>query len=200
MRKLKNWGGVKRVNIVKGVAHALCYMHHKCLPPIVHQDISNFGTAKFLNPNSANWIALAGTYGYVAPEPGCTMEVNEKSDVYSFGVVALEIVIGRHPRDLLSSLSSRRSSSSSTALLVHTMPIVDFLDQHISRPTHQVAKEVLSVIKIAFACLNSGPQSSPTMKQVSQQFETHQRLHLSKPLPMITLGELLALDGLALAI
>ena len=31
----------KRVNIVKGVAHALCYMHHDCIPPIVHRDISS---------------------------------------------------------------------------------------------------------------------------------------------------------------
>ena len=29
--------------------------------------VSDFGTAKFLNPDSANWSALAGTYGYVAP-------------------------------------------------------------------------------------------------------------------------------------
>ncbi|VVA13805.1 PREDICTED: MDIS1-interacting receptor like [Prunus dulcis] len=59
-------------------------MHHDCLPPIVHLDISSknilldseyeacvsdFGTAKFLNPDSTNWSALAGTYGYIAPGP-----------------------------------------------------------------------------------------------------------------------------------
>ncbi|XP_061993690.1 MDIS1-interacting receptor like kinase 2-like [Rosa rugosa] len=182
----KELGWSKRVNILKGVAHALCYMHHECLPPIVHRDISSknilldseygayvsdFGTAKFLNPNSANWTAVAGTYGYVAPELAYTMEVNEKCDVYSFGVVALEIVIGRHPADLLSSLSLGLSSSS-TALPAHTMPVEDVLDQRISPPTHQVVGEVLSLMKIAFACLSSGPQSRPTMKQVSQQFET----------------------------
>lgn len=70
------------MNIVKGVAHALCYMHHNCLPPIVLRDISSknilldseyeasvsdFGTAKFLIPDSVNWTAIAGTHGYVAP-------------------------------------------------------------------------------------------------------------------------------------
>ncbi|KAM5575735.1 hypothetical protein ABKV19_014596 [Rosa sericea] len=85
-------------------------------------------------------------------------------------------------------------------LASHPMPVVDVLDQRMSPPTHQVSVEVLSLMKVAFACLSSDPRSCPTMKQVSQQFETHQRLHLSKPLPMITLGELLALDGLALAI
>ena len=31
----------KRVNIIKGVAHALSYLHHDCSPPIVHRDISS---------------------------------------------------------------------------------------------------------------------------------------------------------------
>lgn len=72
----------KRINIVKGVANALFYMHHNCSPPIVHRDItsknilldseyeahvSDFGTAKLLNADSSHWTALAGTYGYVAP-------------------------------------------------------------------------------------------------------------------------------------
>ncbi|XP_047261911.1 MDIS1-interacting receptor like kinase 2-like, partial [Capsicum annuum] len=71
-----------RVNIIKGVAFALSYMHHDCSPPIVHRDISSsnvlldsefearvsdFGIAKILKPDSSNCTALAGTYGYVAP-------------------------------------------------------------------------------------------------------------------------------------
>ncbi|GKB25016.1 MDIS1-interacting receptor like kinase 2-like protein [Tanacetum coccineum] len=31
----------KRANIIKGIAHALSYMHHDCSPPIVHRDISS---------------------------------------------------------------------------------------------------------------------------------------------------------------
>lgn len=73
---------LKRVDIIKGVANALCYLHHECSPPIVHRDISSnnvllddegnphvsdFGTAKFLRPNSSNWTLFAGTLGYVAP-------------------------------------------------------------------------------------------------------------------------------------
>ena len=72
----------KRLNIIKGVAHAMSYMHHECSPPIVHRDISSknvlldsqyeahvsdFGIAKLLNRDSSNWTSLAGTYGYIAP-------------------------------------------------------------------------------------------------------------------------------------
>jgi len=31
-----NWS--KRVNVIKGIAEALSYMHHDCTPPIVHRD------------------------------------------------------------------------------------------------------------------------------------------------------------------
>ncbi|KAI5355537.1 Hypothetical predicted protein [Prunus dulcis] len=215
----KELGWSKRVNIVKGVAHALSYMHHDCLPPIVHGDISSnnilldfefeasvadFGAAKFLSTNSTHWTSLAGTYGYVAPELAYTMEVNEKCDVYSFRVVTLEIVVGRHPGDLISSLSTGSSSSSSSlsssssALLANQMLVVDVLDQCISPPTHQMAGEAVALVKIAFACLNASPQSRPTMKQVSQLLSSTQtqRLHLPKPLPMITCGELLAFNPL----
>jgi hypothetical protein len=72
----------KRVNVIKDLANALCYMHHHCSPPIVHRDISSknillnseyvahvsdFGIAKLLNPNSTNWSSYAGTFGYAAP-------------------------------------------------------------------------------------------------------------------------------------
>ncbi|KAG2690368.1 hypothetical protein I3760_09G183000 [Carya illinoinensis] len=72
----------KRVNIIKGIAHALSYMHHACIPAIVHRDISSnnillnsefqafisdFGTAKLLDPDSSNQTLVAGTYGYIAP-------------------------------------------------------------------------------------------------------------------------------------
>ena len=70
------------MNVVKDVANALCYMHHECSPRIVHRDISSknvlldseyvahvsdFGTAKFLNPDSSNWTSFVGTFGYAAP-------------------------------------------------------------------------------------------------------------------------------------
>ena len=33
-----DWG--TRVSIVQGIAHALAYLHHDCVPPIVHRDFS----------------------------------------------------------------------------------------------------------------------------------------------------------------
>ncbi|KAJ6903902.1 LRR receptor-like serine/threonine-protein kinase [Populus alba x Populus x berolinensis] len=59
----------KRMNLIKGVANALSYMHHDCSPPIIHRDISSnnvlldseyephvsdFGTARLVMPDSSN--------------------------------------------------------------------------------------------------------------------------------------------------
>ncbi|XP_060673249.1 MDIS1-interacting receptor like kinase 2-like [Ziziphus jujuba] len=153
----------KRVNVVKGVANALLYLHFDNSPPIIHRDISSqnillneehneahvsdFGTARFLKPYSSNWTSFAGTFGYAAPELAYTMEVNEKCDVYSFGVVILEILMGKHPGDLISSISS-----SSSYALGHddeaALKLKDSLDQRISAPTadKEVAREVLLTI------------------------------------------------------
>ena len=73
---------IKRVKIVKYVAQALVYMHHDCILPIIHRDISSnnillnsemeafvadLGAARLLNSDSSNQTVIAGTLGYIAP-------------------------------------------------------------------------------------------------------------------------------------
>ncbi|KAJ1437308.1 Tyrosine-protein kinase, active site [Sesbania bispinosa] len=134
----------RRLNVIKDVANALCYMHHDCSPPIVHRDISSknvllnleyvahvsdFGTAKLLNPNSANWTSFAGTFGYAAP-------------------VALEILFGKHPGDVISSLLS-----SSWTVVDDIMPLMDkYLDQRLPHPTNPIVKELVSIVRMTIAC------------------------------------------------
>jgi Leucine-rich repeat (LRR) protein len=76
-----------RLKIVEGIAHGLAYLHHYCVPPIIHRDIksrnvlldvdmeahiTDFGIAKAiaLKPNEDyvnTTITIEGTYGYIAP-------------------------------------------------------------------------------------------------------------------------------------
>ncbi|KAH9671762.1 MDIS1-interacting receptor like kinase 2 [Citrus sinensis] len=167
-----NW--TKRVNIVKSVAHALSYLHHDCTLSIVHRDISSnnilldsnleafvadFGTARLLHVDSSNRTLRAGTYGYIAPELAYTMVVTEKCDVYSFGVVALEILMGTHPGELLSSLSS--------SSLDPKIMLIDILDQRLLPPVNQkIVQNIILVSTIAFACVRSQPKSRPTMQGI----------------------------------
>ncbi|KAH9741559.1 MDIS1-interacting receptor like kinase 2 [Citrus sinensis] len=167
----------KRVNIVKSMAHALSYLHYDCKPSIVHRDISSnnillnsnleafvadFGLARLLHPDSSNRTLVVGTYGYIAPELAYTMAVTEKCDVYSFGVVALEVLMGSHPTDLLSSLSSSSGRK---------IRLIDVLDQRLPFPVdRRVVHDIILVSTVAFACLQSKPKARPTMQRISQEF------------------------------
>ncbi|KAH9782786.1 MDIS1-interacting receptor like kinase 2 [Citrus sinensis] len=171
-------GWSQRMNVIKGVADALSYLHHDCFPPIVHRDISSknllldleyeahvadFGIAKFLKPDSSNWTEFVGTYGYVAPELAYTMKITEKCDVYSFGVLVLEVIKGKHPRDFLSSISSS-SLNTDTALN-------EMLDPRLPAPSSSVQEKLRSIVEVASSCLNENPKSRPTMKIVSRQLQ-----------------------------
>ncbi|KAI8003147.1 putative leucine-rich repeat receptor-like protein kinase [Camellia lanceoleosa] len=126
------------------------------------------------------------------------MEVNERCDVYSFGVLTLELITGKHPGDLISSLSSSSSFSLSTST-VHGILLKDVLDQRLLPPKNQVAEQVVMVAKLAFACLQANPLSRPTMRQVAMKLsDDHiimkisddQSPPLQNQFHMITLGQL----------
>ncbi|KAL7149813.1 hypothetical protein ABFS83_05G066000 [Erythranthe nasuta] len=183
-----NWA--KRVNIVEGVARALSYMHHDCSPPILHRDIStsnvllnlkleafvsDFGTARLLDPDSSNHTLIAGTHGYIAPELAYTMAVTEKCDVYSFGVVALETMFGSHPGEFLTSVFvSERNSEN--------LMLQDLLDKRLPSPDDEdlkAARDVVRVVRIALTCVSSDPKFRPSMSRVCDELDVR-----GPPLPM----------------
>uniref|UniRef100_F6HK87 non-specific serine/threonine protein kinase n=1 Tax=Vitis vinifera TaxID=29760 RepID=F6HK87_VITVI len=133
---------------------------------VVKAHVSDLGTARLLKLDSSNWNSFAGTFGYTAPELAYTMKVDNKTDVYSFGVVTLEVIMGRHPGELISWLSSSASSSSSISTVDYIL-LNDVMDQHPSPPVNQVAEEVALAVKLTFACLHVKPQSRPTMQQIA---------------------------------
>uniref|UniRef100_A0A0E0ADN9 Protein kinase domain-containing protein n=1 Tax=Oryza glumipatula TaxID=40148 RepID=A0A0E0ADN9_9ORYZ len=105
---LLNWS--KRLQIIKGLAEGLLYLHKHCL--IVHRDlkpnnilldhdmnpkIADFGSAVTLVSDVAEERTrrVVGTSGYIAPEYASEGRYSLKTDVFSFGVVVLEIISGR---------------------------------------------------------------------------------------------------------
>lgn len=94
------------------------------------------------------------------------MRVTEKSDVYSFGVVALEVMMGRHPGELISSLAS---STAKTLSSDPDLSLKDVLDQRLPPPTGVLAEEVAFAVNVALACTHSTPDSRPTMRFVAQE-------------------------------
>ncbi|KAJ1426557.1 Tyrosine-protein kinase, active site [Sesbania bispinosa] len=167
----------KRVGIIKGVASALSYMHYDCAPPLIHRDISSknvllssnleahvsdFGTARFLKPDSPIWTSFAGTYGYAAPELAYTMAVTEKCDVFSFGVLAFEILTGKHPGDLVSYIQNTSDQK---------INFKEILDPRLSTPTKNILKDLALIANLALSCIKTNPQSRPTMRSIAQLLE-----------------------------
>ncbi|KAM1343214.1 hypothetical protein PS2_007357 [Malus domestica] len=75
-----------------------------------------------------------------------TMRVTDKCDVYSFEVRALEVMMGRHPGDILESqLSESSTSMNENAELL----LKDLLDQRLDPPTNALVEVVLLVMSLS---------------------------------------------------
>lgn len=177
-----------RYKIAIEAAKGLCYLHHDCSPLIVHRDVksnnillnssfeahvADFGLAKFLVDGGASQCmsAIAGSYGYIAPEYAYTLKVDEKSDVYSFGVVLLELLTGRRPvGDFGDGVDivqwSKRATNSRKEDAMH---IVD------PRLTMVPKDEAMHLFFIAMLCSQENSIERPTMREVVQMLSEFPR-------------------------
>ena len=106
----------------------------------------------------------------------------------------MEVIFGKHPGELFSSLLSSTPMPSSFSFIVDHLLLIEEIDRRLSPPTDQVAEKVVAVVKVALECLNVNPQSRPTIGQVCQALSRSQWPPLSKPFSLITLGKLVLLD------
>ncbi|GMG99085.1 hypothetical protein Nepgr_000925 [Nepenthes gracilis] len=169
-----------RMRIAIGAAQGLCYMHHDCSPPIIHRDvkssnilldsefnakIADFGLAKTSakqgEPHTVS--AVAGSFGYLAPEYGYMTKVNEKIDVYSFGVVLLELATGKEPNCINENLNL---ADWAWKYYSNGNSIADVLDEEIKVTCF--LEEMSNVFKLGLMCTSTLPSSRPSMKEVLQ--------------------------------
>ncbi|XP_031283625.1 receptor-like protein kinase 5 [Pistacia vera] len=169
-----------RLQIATGAAQGLCYMHHDCSPQIIHRDvkssnilldsefkakIADFGLAKMLakqgEPHTMS--AVAGSFGYFAPEYAYTKKVNEKIDIYSFGVVLLELVTGKEPN-----IGDEHSNLAEWAWrhYAEEKPIMDVFDPEIKESDY--LEQMTNVFKLGLICTSTLPNDRPSMKDVSE--------------------------------
>ncbi|GAB4846678.1 hypothetical protein Ancab_025684 [Ancistrocladus abbreviatus] len=172
-----------RYKIAVGAARGIAYLHHDCIPHIIHRDIkssnilldenmearvSDFGLATLMEPDKTHVsTAVAGTFGYLDPEYFDTGKATAKVDVYSFGVVLLELLTGKKPMD-------EEFIEEGTRLVTWVKTVVQekreefVLDR--SLDTCPI-DEVNQVFRIAIMCLESEPSSRPTMAEVVKMLE-----------------------------
>ncbi|MCL7043890.1 hypothetical protein MKW94_014001 [Papaver nudicaule] len=182
-RRTLDWK--KRLNIAVGVAQGLSYIHHSCSPPIIHRDVkssnilldsdfnakvADFGLAKMIvqpgEPYSASIVA--GSFGYIAPEYGWTLKVNEKIDVYSIGVVLLELCTGRKARN---GDEDRNLAEWAVSRFPETNSAEVLLDEKVKE--EGILDEMTSVLRLGLMCTSSLPSSRPSMSEALQHLVRH---------------------------
>ncbi|KAM0064055.1 putative protein kinase RLK-Pelle-LRR-XI-1 family [Helianthus debilis subsp. tardiflorus] len=177
-----------RYKISIEAALGLCYLHHDCSPLIVHRDVksnnillnssyeahvADFGLAKYLVDGGASecMSAIAGSYGYIAPEYAYTLRVDEKSDVYSFGVVLLELITGKRPVG---------GFGDGVDIVQWTKTLTRCRKEEVSRVIDQrlvnvPQDEAMHLFFIAMLCIQENSVERPTMREVVQMLSEFPR-------------------------
>ncbi|KMT05191.1 hypothetical protein BVRB_7g173390 [Beta vulgaris subsp. vulgaris] len=172
----------QRINIVKGVASALLYLHEEWEQVVLHRDVKasnvlldadmnarlgDFGLARLYDhetdPRSTH---LVGTVGYLAPELNTTGKPTTATDVYAFGTFLLEVACGRRPNSL------QEFSADQDFVLVDWVydswkkgVILETSDPNLE---YYQAEEMELVLKLALLCLHPKPEGRPSMRQAVQ--------------------------------
>ncbi|XP_052208195.1 serine/threonine-protein kinase BRI1-like 1 [Diospyros lotus] len=177
---------VARKKIAIGSARGLAFLHHSCIPHIIHRDmkssnvlldenfearVSDFGMARLVNALDTHLSVstLAGTPGYVPPEYYQSFRCTTKGDVYSYGVILLELLSGKKPIDP-SEFGDDNNLVGWAKQLQKEKRSHDILDPELI--SHDSAgAELYQCLKIAFECLEDRPLRRPTMIQVISMFK-----------------------------
>ncbi|CAJ1936230.1 unnamed protein product [Sphenostylis stenocarpa] len=150
----------QRIKIALGVARGLSWLHHVCSLHVVHLNISsecvlldqnfepklsNFGKAKFLNPNIEDG---ASTMFYVS---------DGKKDVHDFGSLLFELLTGK-------TLKALSCSFNITNLSGNPSNIFNAIDESLVGEGFE--NEVCTLIKVACKCVQPFADERPTMLEV----------------------------------
>ncbi|KAF8048027.1 hypothetical protein N665_2714s0003 [Sinapis alba] len=178
-----NW--FTRQKIAIGAARGLAFLHHNCIPHIIHRDmkssnvlldenlearVSDFGMARLMSAMDTHLSVstLAGTPGYVPPEYYQSFRCSTKGDVYSYGVVLLELLTGKRPTD---SPDFGDNNLVGWVRQHAKLRISDVFDPELMKEDPAREIELLQHLKIAVACLDDRAWKRPTMLRVMGMFK-----------------------------
>ncbi|CAE5967108.1 unnamed protein product [Arabidopsis arenosa] len=179
-----DWSARKKIAI--GAARGLAFLHHSCIPHIIHRDmkssnvlldqdfvarVSDFGMARLVSALDTHLSVstLAGTPGYVPPEYYQSFRCTAKGDVYSYGVILLELLSGKKPIDP-EEFGEDNNLVGWAKQLYRENRGAEILDSELVTDKSGDV-ELLHYLKIASQCLDDRPFKRPTMIQVMTMFK-----------------------------
>ncbi|XP_030447909.1 serine/threonine-protein kinase BRI1-like 2 [Syzygium oleosum] len=189
-RRILTWE--ERKKIARGAAKGLCFLHHNCIPHIIHRDmkssnvlldrdmearVSDFGMARLISALDTHLSVstLAGTPGYVPPEYYQSFRCTAKGDVYSLGVVLLELLTGKRPTDkedfgdtnLVGWVKMKvREGKQMEVIDPGLLSATKVLEEAEAEAEAEVVKEMVKYMEISLRCVDDFPSKRLTMLQV----------------------------------
>ncbi|XP_058088871.1 cysteine-rich receptor-like protein kinase 2 [Magnolia sinica] len=180
--KKKELDWTKRLGIIEGTAEGLEYLHEDCEQKIVHRDIkssnvlldiryrpkiADFGLARIFSGNGSHCAntAVAGTFGYMAPEYIAHGQLTEKVDVYSYGVLVLEIISGIQNNKFKSQGPSLDSLVTATWKHFQSKTLSEIIDKSMGLDDTGV-KEASRAAQVGLLCTQAVPTLRPSMTEV----------------------------------
>ncbi|WOL00581.1 putative LRR receptor-like serine/threonine-protein kinase [Canna indica] len=166
----ERFGWEQRLAAATGVARALAFLHHECMPAVVHRDVkasnvmldaqgqarvTDFGLARAVGPGRSHVsTTVAGTVGYVAPEYGQTWRATTRGDVYSYGVLAMELATGR------------RAVDGGEECLVERMRREAAEEGGLRAVGKEGMMDMIGLIRVGLSCTAEAPAARPDMRKV----------------------------------
>lgn len=169
-----------RHKIALGAARALAFLHHGCIPQIVHRDVkassiyfdyameprlSDFGLSMIAG-TSTEEDPLQHSPGYAPPEFSDSENAmaTAKSDVYSFGIVVFELITGKEPLGDEYPEQKEASLVNWARAMVKANQGSSIIDPKI-RDTG-LERQMEEALRIAYLCTAELPSKRPTMQQI----------------------------------
>ncbi|CAN6921029.1 unnamed protein product [Brassica oleracea] len=162
-----------RKKIATGAARGLAFLHHSCIPHIIHRNmkssnvlldqdliarVSDFGMVGLVS-------ALDTRLGYVPPEYHYqSFQCTTEGDVYSYGVILLELLSGKRPIDPEEFGEDNNLVGWAKQLYRESRRAEIFDPNLITEKSDDV--ELFHYLRIASLCLDERPFERPTMIQV----------------------------------
>ncbi|XVE69878.1 hypothetical protein DITRI_Ditri10aG0026900 [Diplodiscus trichospermus] len=188
---LQSLDWITRLKVATGAAEGLYYLHHECIPPLVHRDVqaSSILLDDKFEVRLGSLSEVRGQEGDAhqnvltrllwkpqTSEPGTSgsgsSSTNCAHDVYCFGKVLLELITGKIG-------IGKAEDASTKEWLEQTLPCISIYEKElvtkIMDPSlivdEDLLEEVWAMAIVARSCLNPKPSKRPTMKHILKALE-----------------------------